>query len=285
MKAKSAKIAAGLGAAFFGVLLVCIVSMARTPAAEAEQPAAQASVVGGKEAAPGRFPWMAFVVDFLGEEGAVACSGTVLAPRVILTAAHCVLDEESGALRDAAGYKVVTGVVNWADPQRHVSEVARLIPYPKFPSGKARDGFGDAALLVLATPTTAPAISIATPSDSRFLRLGTRAKIAGWGMTNIEQTGFTESLMWAKTIVESARCEGLWGRICAIDFPKAASGVCHGDSGGPLFVADRKRGWIEIGITEAGFDRCTTKRPQIFTRTDLLSKWIKTRIQKIEAQP
>jgi secreted trypsin-like serine protease len=285
MKSKPARIAAAWSAVF-GVALLGIVSMAQAPGAAAEQPTAQASVVGGKEAAPGSYPWMAFVVDVLEEEkAAIGCSGTVLSPRVILTAAHCTMDEQGKTLNDASGYRVVTGVVNWTDPQRQLSKITRMIPYPKWAPGSARDGFGDAALLVLETPTTAPPISIATPSDTRYLRLGTHARVAGWGMTYYEQGGFTEPLMWAKTTVESSRCEGLWGRICAIDFPKAASGICHGDSGGPLFVADRKRGWLEIGITEAVFDRCTTHRPQLFTRTDLLSSWIKARVEKIEAQP
>jgi len=287
VRAKPAKAVATL-AVTLGVALACVGSAALaqgTPAGDAAAPA-QASVVGGKVAAPGRYPWMAFVVDFLDEEEAIVCSGTVLAPRVVLTAGHCVVDEHSRALNDPAGYTVVTGVVNWTDPERQVSEVARLIPYPAFASGKGRDGFGDAALLVLATPTTVPSISIARRrSDARFLRLGTRARVAGWGNTYYEQTEPTESLMWAKTVVESSRCEGLWGRICAIDFPKVASGVCSGDSGGPLFVGRKGQGWLQIGIAEAVFGRCTTRRPQLFTRTDLLAKWIRGRIEGIEAQP
>jgi secreted trypsin-like serine protease len=289
MKSKPARIAAAWSAVC-GVALLGIVSMAQAPGAAADQPSAQTSVIGGREAAPGSYPWMAFVVDLLEAEkgpieGAIGCSGTVLSPRVILTAAHCTMDEQSKTLNSTSGYLVVTGVVNWTDPQRRLSKVARMIPYPKWAPGSARDGFGDAALLILETPTTAPPVSLATPSDTRYLRLGTHARVTGWGMTYYEQPGFTESLMWAKTTLESSRCEGLWGRICAIDFPKAASGICHGDSGGPLFVSDRKRGWLEIGITEAVFDRCTTHRPQLFTRTDLLSKWIKSRVQQIEAQP
>jgi secreted trypsin-like serine protease len=283
MKSKPARIAAAWSAAL--VLLACIVSTTNTPAAEARMPAAQASVVGGQEATPGSFPFMAFVVDFLKDEGAIICSGSVIAPRVVLTAAHCTFDEQKSTLNEASGYVVVTGVVNWTEPQRQLSGITQLIPYPKWAPGTARDGFGDAALLVLETPTTAPPIALAKPSDARYLRLGTHARIAGWGDTYFEQPEPTESLMWTKTLVESDRCEGLWGRICAIDFPKAKSGACHGDSGGPLFVADRKRSWLEIGIVEAGFGTCTTRRPQIFTRTDLLYKWIQGRVQQIEAQP
>lgn len=269
-------------AAVLPLMAICAVSVAH---AESGSATARASVIGGKAAQPGQYPWMAFVVDFQEDGSAIVCSGTVIAPSVVLTAAHCTFDEAKSALNDPAGYAVVTGVVNWTDPARQVSEVTRLIPYPKWAPGTSRDGFGDAALLVLDAPTTAPSIPLAKRSNTRFLRLGTHARVAGWGDTYFGQPEPTESLMWAKTVVESSRCEGLWGRICAIDFPKATSGACHGDSGGPLFVSDRKGGWIEIGIVEAGFGRCTTRRPQLFTRTDLLAKWIKGRIAKIEAEP
>lgn len=282
MKTGPARGGAIFAALCLALLLGALAAPIASSATAAPERSAQASVVGGQPAAPGEFPWMAFVVDLQGGETATVCSGTVLAPRVVLTAAHCVLDEQSGALNEATGYRVVTGTVNWTFPERQVSEVSRLIPYPRF--GKARDGFGDAALLVLATPTTAPPIPIATHANARLLRIGHRAVIAGWGQTYFDQEEPTESLMWAKTLVESARCEGLWGRICAIDFPKALSGACHGDSGGPLVAASRKSGWIEIGITEAGFGKCTTRRPQLFTRTDLIAPWVKSRIAQIEAQ-
>ena len=266
-------------AAVLPIALICAVSVAHA-AAPAGGGTAQASVIGGKVATQGQYPWMAFVVVSEGEE-VLTCSGSVIAPKVVLTAAHCVLNEETGALRDPTAYAVVTGVANWKSPERTVSTVTRLIPYPKF--GTARNAFGDAAVLALSEPVAAPRIPIA--KGTRFLRVGTRARVMGWGDTRFEQKGVTETLRWAKTVVEGTPCEGFWGRICVVDFPKFKAGVCSGDSGGPLVAYDKKRGWVEFGIAQGVFDRCTTRRPQLFTRTDVLAKWIAGRIAQIEATP
>jgi len=281
----SKKLAASL-AAIAAIALIGIVSVTGATGAAGKRAAApaQASVINGKLATPGQYPWMAFIVAVEGEL-VFACSGSVIAPRVVLTAAHCTLDEESHAPYDPAGYTVVTGAVNWADPNgRQTSKVTQLIPYPKYAAKTSRDEFGDAALLVLETPTTVPGIALAKRSDRRYLRLGTRARLAGWGQTHDEQAEFTESLYWTKTVVESDRCERLWGAICAVDFPKFKSGGCFGDSGGPLFVGRREQGWLEIGIVHGGFDHCTTRRPAIYTRVDLLRKWIMGRVRKIESE-
>jgi secreted trypsin-like serine protease len=290
VKSRQANVAAAL-AGVLPVLLVCAVSLAHASAApRGARPTAQASIVGGKQALPGQFPWLAFIADFPPESKFVTgCTGTVLTPRVILTAAHCTFDEETKAPEDPTGYRVVTGAVNWAHPlvptERQISNVTRLVPYPKWASETGRDGFGDLALLVLETPTTAPPVPIATPANKRLIKIGTRGVIAGWGNTAFDQKEFTESLMWTHTTIGSDRCEGLWGRLCAIDFPAGLSGACHGDSGGPLLVHPRgSEGWIEVGITEAGFGKCSTRRPQLYTRIDLLNKWIKARIAEIEAE-
>src|ERR1700739_1284958 len=61
----------------------------------AVEPRAHAAIVGGHFARTGQFPWLARV---LARRGRVidACSGTVVAADLILTAGHCVEDVDSG---------------------------------------------------------------------------------------------------------------------------------------------------------------------------------------------
>src|SRR6202789_4531546 len=99
------------GAAFLCALL----ATALAPAAAQEGAPAQASVVGGKIAPIADFPSLAFIQAGDKQTGGFQCTGTVIAPRVILTAAHCVEDHATSALTPAGEYQGVTGQ---ADPHQ-----------------------------------------------------------------------------------------------------------------------------------------------------------------------
>ena len=237
---------------------------------------------------------MAFVLNVRGER-ASACSGTVVAPNLVLTAGHCAVATETGVTNEAAGYRVVTGVVDWANPERLVSDVSRVLVYPHMRIyGYHDEGWGDAALLVLSTPTTAPAIPLASPADANLLRGGTHALVAGWGKTKYHQNQPNEQLMWGKTVVQSQRwCKqraypfNPEQQICTIDSPIFTSGTCFGDSGGPL-LATRPgvQSLIEIGITsELVSPHCSTRRATVLTRTDLISPWVNRWIGALDPPP
>ncbi|MGH2902606.1 MAG: S1 family peptidase [Solirubrobacteraceae bacterium] len=237
---------------------------------------AHAAVIGGSPAASGAFPSLALIEGAQEEEG-IQCTGTVVAPRLILTAAHCAENPETGVLDEPGGYAVVTGNVEWTASPRQVLAVSQVIVYPGF-APSVLDG--DAALLVLATPTTAPSIPLWTAGNAGTLQPGRAANIVGWGQEYFEQEAVPDRLKWAETAIQSPE----WcahhapnfyehGELCTIDPPSYSTGACHGDSGGPLLVSSPE-GPVEVGITSHIYGECVTTNPTIFTRTDILVSWV-----------
>jgi|GEM_PF-1014125 len=238
---------------------------------------AHVAVIGGTQAETGSFPSLALVRGVEEEEG-IRCTGTVVASNLILTAAHCAENPETGVLDEPAGYTVVTGNVDWNATPRQVSAVSKVIIYPGFvPSLLDRD----AALLVLATPTTAPVIPLWTAGNAGTLQAGRAAEIVGWGQEYPEQELLPEYLKWADTVIQSPEWCGQnagdfyeQGELCTIDPPSYSTGACHGDSGGPLLVSSAE-GPVEVGVTSHIYGECSTTRPTVFTRTDILVSWVR----------
>jgi len=163
-----------------GALGALLASLALAGPAAAS-PGATASIVGGTTALSEEWPWAAFILAADAKGEGFSCSGTVISPDLILTAGHCVEDIETGKKTPPAQYVVVTGSSDIRDSTlRQVSKVSRTIIYPTFNRFKVH---GDAGLLVLATPTTVPAVALAGSTDAALLAPNTPTWIAGWGLS------------------------------------------------------------------------------------------------------
>jgi len=270
-------------------LLVSIAAVAvlATATAAFAQPAAHASVIGGMPAGPGDWPSAAFVASFKGDV-ADLCTGTVVAPRVVLTAAHCIPNP------DPSDYRVITGSVDWANEvARQVNEVTQVAAFPNW---NPQTTFGDAAVIILAGPANVPAMPFATLNDVALLRASRRVSFAGWGQTFTDDPNPPTTLKTGTQVLQSPSYCGRnsadlftafqsAGMLCAIDSRDFAAGGCHGDSGGPL-VAKRADGTtVEIAITTAVGPRCTTRLATFFTRVDLVAGWVQAWIDALAAAP
>lgn len=272
-------------------MVLCIVAVC-APIAFAShgrhRPSAHAAVIGGTPVPAGTSPSLAYVVDF---QGAIAyqCTGTVIAPSLILTAGHCAENMQTGAQFGASGYRVVIGAVEPLLPELPVSTALATIVYPGL-NRRADDG--DVALVVLATPTTAPPVKLASASFAKHLAGGTPATIAGWGRTSYDQTLLTRHLQSAGTAVQS----GKWckrnappfftrSEICAISSPSYSTGACEGDSGGPLLVSGPSGEPVEVGVTDHVYEKCSTRHPSVFASVGALSSWIKSWVLAYEHAP
>jgi secreted trypsin-like serine protease len=169
------------------------------------------------------------VVLIVGEHS--LCTGVVIAPDLVLTAAHCVL--ENGKYR----------LVAFEGRRPAVKEVARVVPHPQF---SPRVDAPDLALVKLAAPPS-PKLSPAAFSDRRAPpSVGERFVVAGFGVATQGERK-TAGTLRAATLVVTARPSSQ--QLSLVDPKKlgasAGLGVCNGDSGGPVFD-ERDRALVAI---------------------------------------
>lgn len=224
--------------------------------------ATTAPVVGGTPATPGEWP---DAVAVLGTRG--MCSGTLIAPDVVLTAGHCAEIDPS---------RIVAGATSYSSGDGVQVAVARVITYPDW------QGSYDAAVLVLAEPVsgiTPRALARSCTFDG-FSR-GTQVHLVGFGLTDPDGHGDNTMLREAMAAVDDPMCADGHGCRPAIapggEFVAGGGDVnsCFGDSGGPVYL-DTPAGPVAIGAVSRGVDGSAEPCDGggIYVRTDKLAAWI-----------
>jgi secreted trypsin-like serine protease len=251
---------------------------------------ARGAIVGGHLASSGQFPWVARIVARRGDH-AVACSGTVVATNLVLTAGHCVEDEQTGVPFQAGDFEVKTAYAR-GRLTRRASRVSRVLVYPGY---DRKAGTGDAALLALSTPVTVRPVRL---PDETGEWVGSPALMTGWGHTGRATRSTSPRLLrWANTIVQSpqwcaAHLRGfnVGGQLCTMNAPRDDTAGCAGDSGGPLLVK-RAGETIEIGVLDGSVVRrskvptCLTTEPTVYANSSVLARWIHEWIERLTSLP
>jgi secreted trypsin-like serine protease len=201
---------------------------------------AQPEIVGGHPVPQGTFPFLTYYTNSL-----FACGGSVIAPTVVLTAAHCTgPDAGKGPLFPPAEYAVAIGQVDLdrLAPQNGFG-VVQVTRHPQWDPTPGSSQAFDVAILELDRPVpaglTAP-VAFVGAGDARFDGAGQPVVVAGWGTTSSGGPTSAILLQADVTVVSDANCAAAYGNdfatpamICA-DAPGRDS--CQGDSGGPLFA-------------------------------------------------
>jgi hypothetical protein len=193
---------------------------------------------------------------------AARCTATLITPRILLTAAHCVA-ETSGY-----SYVVFPGNDDNDVSAKDVLQVKAAVYDPKF--GDPRNGH-DLAVIVLAAPSAIPPVPINRAALDQAV--GKPARYVGYGLSNgVTQSGAGVKREATAPIAQISKTLVLIG--------PNPHGACNGDSGGPMLFDDGN-GEAIIGIGSF-VDDTTCRRNSYYQRVDTQTAWIDEQIQKYD---
>ena len=234
-----------------------------------------AQIVGGTDAGIASWPSIAFLLAGWDSDGngsidsASGCTGTVIAPNWIVSAAHCAFRPDNGQGVDAMS--TITGAQNINDPAAELIGVDRLAVNPGYDTGTLQ---GDALLVHLESASSRPAMPLVTLAGLNaglYVSPTGVPNAAGWGNTREDNapSGQTDILQHAYLEIQpdDVVCEPFYADFAqAVGFSAVydantqtcagtpfTAGACHGDSGGPLVVFDDTTGRPALwGLTSFG---------------------------------
>ncbi|XP_015917849.1 chymotrypsin-C isoform X2 [Parasteatoda tepidariorum] len=230
-------------------------------------------VIGGRDALEKEFPWMVA----LHYQGKFVCSSFLVTPKVVMTAAHCVVFGRD--VEDPKKYNGYIGTINRDGPDSELL-FDEIIAHKEYGSGTEYD----IALMKVRTPATLSdnIQTVCLPTKDALFEDMT-AQVIGWG---VSEKGGRESAKTLQTATENIPTNSLCSFTYAIlGIPvtrrhvcaggERDKGICFGDSGGPLVALNETKP-VAIGVASFVSRRGCAQPfiPAVYTRVASYMDWI-----------
>ena len=240
-------------------------------------------IINGEEAPEGRYSYAVSLQDNYGH----FCGGTLIAPDVVLSAAHCAGGE----------YKVVVGRHDLRTDVGDAVEVEVEMVHPDYDDDTTDNDF---MLLFLKRSTTEDVdLAIVNPD---IISEGQDVTVMGWGDIDPDQdeSELANKLMEVEvTVISNEDCDASestepgWednynGQItdnmmCAEHVQE--KDACQGDSGGPLVIRSDSGEDSLVGVVSWGVGCAHDDFPGVYSRVSAQYDWIEEQVCENSSAP
>ncbi|KAI2508579.1 trypsin-like serine protease [Fragilaria crotonensis] len=238
-------------------------------------------IIGGAVANATRYPYYTYLLIVLTSGNILSCGGSLIAPDMVLSAAHCF---------SGFAYPVsrITACVNATSREsskcQYKRDIVDFVLHPSYNFSKSTRR-NDVALLKLNLPVTGvPLVKInkvlSTPAT------GASVTAIGLGKNNSDLTSSPDYLLEvAIKTVSYETCAASYAPVAIVQDTMLCAGgfkgPCSGDSGGPLTVIGKTSDLdVQVGITSFRPNLLCglTDAPLGFTRVSFFAQWIDDQI-------
>ncbi|KAH8316309.1 hypothetical protein KR067_004693, partial [Drosophila pandora] len=240
--------------------------------------------LSGDDSRPGEFPFMVAILS----NGRFIGGGSLIAPEVVLTAAHIFRNMTDIKIR--AGDWDLTSAREWFDPQERLGILIK-----KHKDFNYETGVNDLAIVFLDQPFQLQnhIRTICLPSWEEILE--DTCKVAGWGIKKFGDRYLSSPMKSIELpLVDRDQCQyQLRQTELGPDFQLDPSLICAGgeegvdsctgDGGSALFCQmreDRSR-YVQVGIVNWGMECGQKDVPAVYTKVEMFKDWIEKELKSI----